>query len=123
MFMQDQNTTVLLLPSRIGSAPVAPKRVVYERWQGKERTLSGTIVEKLPIAQRGYPGVYTFDYRIVPDPGLTNLSSHWVSESAVMWHKDAPKCPRCNDLGFLSIAGDEAENCPCCNPMGGEVVW
>lgn len=112
-----------LLPSRIGSAPVAPKRVVYERWQGKERTLSGTIVEKLPIAQRGYPGVYTFDYRIVPDPGLTNLSSHWVSESAVQWHKDAPKCPRCNDLGFLSIAGDEAENCPICNPMGGEVTF
>lgn len=123
MFMHNQNTTVLLLPSRIGSAPVAPKRVVYERWQGKERTLSGTIVEKLPIAQRGYPGVYTFDYRIVPDPGLTNLSSHWVSESAVQWHKK-PVCPDCGGHGYTRIVGDDDTPCHCNEDVvDGEVIF
>lgn len=112
MLQQQQFTSLPLLPSRIGSAPVAPKRVVYERWQGKERTMSGTIVEKLPVPQRGYPGVYTFDYRIVPDPGFTNLSSHWVSEDAVQWQK-TPVCKDCGGHGYVRIVGDDDQPCKC----------
>lgn len=123
MLSISQNTTLFLLPSRIGCTPVAPLRVMYEKWQGMERTLSGTIVEKLPIAQRGYPGVYTFDYRIIPDPGMTNLTSHWISEDAVQWHLRPPTCPDCGGHGYLSITGDNDVPCERCNPVEMEVTF
>jgi hypothetical protein len=74
--------------------------------------MAGTIVEKLPVIPRGYPGVLTFDYRIVPDPGNTNLSSHWVSESAVQWQK-TPPCRDCGGYGYVRIVGDDDTPCHC----------
>lgn len=34
-----------------------------------------------------------------------------------------PKCARCNDVGVLSISGDQTVDCPVCNPVELEVTF
>ena len=64
------------------------------------------------------------EFVVEVESGGTNLRFQTVDESDVVWSKPITvKCERCNDLGYLSITGDEAQNCPCCNAMVGEVVY
>lgn len=64
------------------------------------------------------------EFVVEVENGDTNLKYQTVDESDVVWSKPiSVKCQRCNDLGYLSIAGDNACECPECNMTSMEVTF
>jgi len=118
MLMHSQNSTRFVSPSSL--PPV--RRITYTRWQGSNRILKGTIKEEREVAVKRWPGVVVTEYRVKPDAGQTNLSEHWVNESDVIEIIEKPICARCNDVGYISLRGDDDCACPVCQDIG-EVVY
>lgn len=94
-------------------------QIIYTRWMGQQYIISGKLIGEREVAVRRHNAVVT-EYLVVTDPKETNLSRHIVNESDVIEIK--PTCPDCGDVGYISIRGDEAVNCPTCNPMGDSEV-
>jgi hypothetical protein len=55
--------------------------------------------------------------------GRVVRSTGWQPFSSIRVIEPADVCPSCGDKGYVSIHGDEARECPLCNPVEMEITF
>jgi hypothetical protein len=114
-----------IIPLQVPPEPRPGEHVTYTR---DGRLHEGVVVGTITNTVKRYTvsGIHpvVIDYVVMPcDPRYSHLSGIVVNESDVIWGKPVkPVCPRCNGVGYISLRGDDDQQCPACQDIG-EVVY